>query len=376
MDDTNLTNTLRTAMDEALDAKQRFGVWLKDAREQAGLSVDAVSHETKISKNYILSLESGNIDALPGKVFGRGFVKCITRLLKSDGVEGLRLYDACWGSNIITASTQTEEAAVEVHKTKSVMARIAEPVNISSPVTQRLMGGGFSPAGERPSLPSVAKSGSISSNGLVPKWLIRAIFSPYVRMWVLGAIATVFVGLIFGRWAASHWHKARLNGGTKAVATAPAVTKTLNQVAASGVTTEAELTGLEAVNNTPSDINLGAVVKDSAVNVTPSKILAKNEDNPLYMPSESVGAFEQVLEFKVSNPVEIRLTLDGKKVENTWFKTDSYRFTFNDKAELYLLDASEVDVSYNGKSLGVLGNKGRKRRIYFQAKATSGDFIQ
>jgi hypothetical protein len=98
------------------------------------------------------------------------------------------------------------------------------------------------------------------------------------------------------------------------------------------------------------------------------------EDNPLYLPSDSAGTFEQVLELKVSGDVELRLTLDGKKMSETTFTPDSYRFTFNERAELFILDASQVDVIYNGRSLGVLGNKGRKRRIFFQAKASSSDF--
>jgi hypothetical protein len=98
------------------------------------------------------------------------------------------------------------------------------------------------------------------------------------------------------------------------------------------------------------------------------------EDNPLYLPSDSAGTFEQVLELKVSGDVELRLTLDGKKMSETTFTPDSYRFTFNEGAELFILDASQVDVIYNGRSLGVLGNKGRKRRIFFQAKASSSDF--
>lgn len=390
MSDTNVSE-FQASTAEGLDkAKARFGEWLRGVREQAGLSIDSVAYETKIGKNYLLSLESGDLDALPGKVFGRGFVKCITRILKTDGAEGLRLYDACWGSNIISMGSDGDEAAVEVHKTRSVMARIAEPVNTSSPVTKRLMTGDFSPAGEKPRLPSLSGSNSAALNFQSPSRVVRGVWSPYVRMWALVGVLTIFVGLVFGRWAASHWHKSRLEG-TTVEATLPAAASTnVRQVAPAGPLDDAGVTGGAEVVATPaSKVSKSAVAPTtlgqleqlalanpaSAPNVA-TKTLAKNEDIPLYMPSDSVGAFEQVLEMKVANPVEIRLTIDGKKIENTWYKTDSYRFTFNSSAELYLLDASEVDVIYNGKSLGVLGTKGRKRRIYFQAKASSSDFPQ
>ncbi len=390
MSDTNVNEPQAAASEGLDDAKVRFGSWLRAVREEAGLSLDSVAYETKIGKNYLLSLEAGDLDALPGKVFGRGFVKCITRLLKTDGVEGLRLYDACWGSNIISMGPDGDEAAVEVHKTRSVMARIAEPVNTSSPVTKRLMGGGFSPIGEKPRLPSLAGATPGPLNFQLPTSVVRGVLSPYVRMWALVGVLTIFVGLVFGRWAASHWHKSRL-AGTAVETTLPVATSAANrqlapqkqtdhtevQMAADVAAPVANKVAKSAVTSTSlGQLEQLAIANPTSTPKVVTKSLAKNEDAPLYMPSDSVGAFEQVLEMKVANPVEIRLTIDGKKIENTWYKSDSYRFTFNSSAELYLLDASEVDVVYNGKSLGVLGTKGRKRRIHFQAKASASDFPQ
>lgn len=349
------------------DAKLKFGSWLRGVREGAGLSLDAVAHQTKINKNYLLSLESGDLSALPGKVFGRGFVKSITRLLKTDGEEGLRLYDACWGSAIIAAVPDSPASNLtDLHNTKSVKARISEPINTSSVVTRRLMGGGFAPAGEKPRLPSMPRSADFWRPSDSMRLVFRSFMSPYLRLWVLGLAVTLFAGLVFGRWAASHWHQQRLSSNRNhAASLSTTVTSTPAQA------------GQNVASNDLSNSNMGAVSSiDGLATVTtlPVKTLAKNEDNPLYLPSASGVAFEQVLELRVINPVEIRLTIDGKKQENTWFKSDSYRFTFSNLAELYLLDASEVEVTYNGQPLGVLGNKGRKRRIYFQAKAASSDF--
>jgi len=374
MSDTTTDQTLRPANEGLDEAKTRFGVWLKSMREEAGLSLDAVAYETKINKSYLLSLESGDVDALPGKVFGRGFVKCITRLLKTDGVEGLRLYDACWGATIINALPQAEDESQEVHKTKSVMARIAEPINTSSPVTQRLIGGSFSAAGEKPRMPSIGVNQRRSATSLgLPHFVVRGFVNPYIRLWVLGGIVTLFVALVFGRWAASHWHKSRLDGSSNTSVSASSQASAggvgaLDQVADGQVKSVA----LELQAEKSENIVIPGVVGD--VKKIKTKELAKNEDETLYLPSDASAAFEQVLEINVLNAVEMRLTLDGKKQEDTWFKPDTYRFTFNNLAELYLLDASEVDVIYNGRSLGVLGSKGRKRRIYFQAKAAESDF--
>lgn len=375
MSETDIDQTLRPSVDSLSEAKMRFGDWLKSVRESAGLSVDAVAYETKINKAYLMSLESGDVDALPGKVFGRGFVKCITRVLKTDGDEGLRLYDACWGRTIISALPETNQETQEVHKTQSVMARIAEPINTSSPVTQRLFGGGFSAVGEKPRMPLLGSkmSSSTSMPGL-PTNIIRLFVSPYARLFVLGGIVTLFVALVFGRWAASHWHKARLDGQSVASVEASSVATSL------AVTSETPKAAEQITKSSSLDVSSADSVGLSIPSLTgdvaqiKTKVLAKNEDSTLYLPSEASAAFEQVIEINVLNAVEMRLTLDGKKQENTWFKPDTYRFTFNQLAELYVLDASEVDVIYNGRSLGVLGSKGRKRRIYFQAKAAESDF--
>jgi hypothetical protein len=380
------TNTDQTALPaevELTEAKARFATWIKSVREQAGLSLDAVAYETKINKTHLVSLESGDLDALPGKVFGRGFVKCVTRLLKTDGAEGLKLYDACWDSVIITQPNDVEEDSSEVHKTKSVRARIAEPINTASPVTQRLFGGGFSAVGEKPRLPSAtAKLGQSGVSFNVPSRILRSFISPYTRLWLLVGVMSLFVALVFGRWAASHWHKERLRERSTAELSAPELK--VSDETHTGSITRGE-SQLSSQTNAPVEVpgiksesigNAAIPILTKNVGANKTQVLAKNEDAALYMPSETVAAFEQVLEINVLNPVEIRLTLDGKTQDNTWFKPDTYRFTFNKLAELYILDASEVDVVYNGRSLGVLGSKGRKRRIFLQAKAAESDFPQ
>ncbi len=387
-------------------ARGDLATWLRHARERSGLSIEAVSQETRISKNYILSLESGNLEGLPGKVFGRGFIKNITRLLRTDTIEGLRLYDACWGSAVIApaadnSNSQKSNLQMEPHKTKTVQARIAEPVNVLSSVSQRLMTNDFPQVGEKPRLPASNKSNTKRLRVKMPAWIVHSIVSPQIRLWILAGFATVFVGLVFGRWAAGTLHKARL--ATKPVATAQFSAATEK---ASDGSSSSEILTLEQENLTPDGSNVTTAITSSdaqasgtdlnvqnknadamkviavaasasaAAPVDAGRSIASDNDNPLYMASAPGAAFEQILEVKVSGDVDIKLTIDGKKLERNRFTPDSYRFTFNDRAEIYLGDASMVDVIYNGKSLGILGNKGRKRRIHLQAKASLEDFPQ
>lgn len=366
-------------------ARSELAAWLKLARERSGLSVEAISQETRISKSYIVSLETGKLEALPGKVFGRGFVKNITRLLKSDTNEGLKLYDACWGDFGERPSEKPNSAAVKIETQ-------AQPVNQTRP-TEQIAPASLStkwpaeqaaqPAFEGFDLPENAKSKITGPRFRMPMWMIRGVVSPQVRIWVLGGIATIFVALVFGRWAAANKHKLRF-AERSSIATS----------SISGQSTQKSLdTSNKSESTTPStvasnmDANAGVVDGMTEIERSPPSsnyaqaTLAReqtsiaDDENPLYLPS-SIAAFEQVIELKVASDVEMKLTLDGKKLDQSNFSANSYRYTFNDRAEIYISDASHVDLIYNGKSLGTLGNKGRKRRIMLQAKASSSDFPQ
>ncbi len=85
--------------------------------------------------------------------------------------------------------------------------------------------------------------------------------------------------------------------------------------------------------------------------------------------SNAKASFEQVLELIVIEPVKIKLVEDKKAPTVRQLKPDAYRFTFSDRAELTVYDASAVEVAYNGRSLGSLGAKGRIRKLIFQTGA-------
>lgn len=52
-----------------------LGVFLKQAREEKGITLDELQRITKIQKRYLQNVEEGNYDALPGVFYARAFVK-------------------------------------------------------------------------------------------------------------------------------------------------------------------------------------------------------------------------------------------------------------------------------------------------------------
>ena len=66
-----------------------IGTALREAREQKGLTVEAVEEKTKIAPSVIVALEEGNSARFPHAVYARGFVRSYALLL------GLDAQDLC-----------------------------------------------------------------------------------------------------------------------------------------------------------------------------------------------------------------------------------------------------------------------------------------
>lgn len=70
--------------DSAASATQRAGAMLRQAREQAGLHVEALAVALKVPVKKLEALEAGRIDLLPDATFARGLAASICRGLKLD----------------------------------------------------------------------------------------------------------------------------------------------------------------------------------------------------------------------------------------------------------------------------------------------------
>ncbi|MDE2768765.1 MAG: DUF4115 domain-containing protein [Chloroflexota bacterium] len=58
-----------------------MGEMLRAARDQAGLSLEAVSSATRIPRHNLVALETDNLDVLPAEPFTRGLIRVYTRAL-------------------------------------------------------------------------------------------------------------------------------------------------------------------------------------------------------------------------------------------------------------------------------------------------------
>lgn len=67
-----------------------LGRKLKEERERKNLSLEDLQKETKIQKRYLVAIEEGNFDVLPGKFYARAFVR---NYAEAVGIDPDQLFD-------------------------------------------------------------------------------------------------------------------------------------------------------------------------------------------------------------------------------------------------------------------------------------------
>jgi cytoskeleton protein RodZ len=77
---------------------ETLGGFFRHAREQQGLSLDQIASQTRIQQRHLQALEEEDYEALPAKVFTKGFVRSYARTLGLDEDEALQLFLISSGS--------------------------------------------------------------------------------------------------------------------------------------------------------------------------------------------------------------------------------------------------------------------------------------
>lgn len=86
-----------------------FGAAFREAREQAGFSVERAAVATRISASFIEALEQQKFKVLPGEIFGRGFVRNLCRAYGCDAKPLVAAYD-------LAISSQSGETLTEAQR--------------------------------------------------------------------------------------------------------------------------------------------------------------------------------------------------------------------------------------------------------------------
>ena len=173
-------------------AQTELGDQLRRSRENKGLSLEETEKATGIRKRYLLAMEEGRFDALPGQIQLRGFLKNYANYVGLNGDEVLALYERR------TLSAQTNAALQSASPARPVAVQPAPPK--PQPATPSSVASAVRPRAPSPSLvaqpkPAVspAPRPTPAASSLVrPDWMSR--LPPWVTLEVtLIALAVLLV---------------------------------------------------------------------------------------------------------------------------------------------------------------------------------------
>jgi hypothetical protein len=82
-----------------------FGEELRTLREEAGLTLDDIIAETKISRRILDALECGKYQYLPERVFCKNFVRQYARVMRADEDRLVGAFEAAWERFLLTSGS-------------------------------------------------------------------------------------------------------------------------------------------------------------------------------------------------------------------------------------------------------------------------------
>ena len=300
-----------------------FGDRLRREREMRGITLEEITESTKISRRHLEALEGEHFDQLPGGVFNKGFVRAYARFLGLDEDQAVADYSA--------ASNEQPEAEnkfpLEIHD---------EPKRELNPRSSNL---------------------------------------PLV--FAIAALVGVLVG--YGFWIKSKPHNPAPVENTQQAAPA----NTVSEPQASAPTSQPVTSSSPAINTvhpvTSSSPAVNEAHNDSATAVkqVPAQVAASSrsaDPRPDPVPSQSadtpVSGNEKpfFVQVKAKEDSWVSIVADGKSVMQRVLAADKNKKVKAGKSLILRTgNAGGIEVSFNGRSLGALGNENEPRTLTFNA---------
>jgi len=290
-----------------------FGDRLRREREMRGITLDEITESTKISRRHLEALEGEHFDQLPGGVFNKGFVRAYARFLGIDEDQAVADYSAANNEQ----PEPENKFPLEVHE---------QPDRDLNP--------------RRSSLPLV---------------------------FAIAALIGVLVG--YGFWIKSKPHNSEAVENTRQSAPASAVNAPQANVPAPSAITPSSSEPIKAsaqpAHSTP--VTKPAPPEAAAVprstEPRPAAAPGESADPPTYVKEKTF--FVQV---KAKEDSWVSIVADGKSVMQRVLTADKHKKIKAGKSLILRTgNAGGIEVSFNGRSLGSLGNENEPRTLTFNA---------
>ena len=301
-----------------------FGDRLRREREMRGITLDEITESTKISRRHLEALESEHFEQLPGGVFNKGFVRAYARFLGIDEDQAVADYSA--------ASNEQPEPEnkfpLEIHD---------EPKRELNP--------------RRSKVPLV---------------------------FALAALVGVLVG--YGFWMKS---KSHAPAAVETRPTAPATAVSEPKAQASAAQPETSNSEPAKTSSEPAKTSSESAPSKPATKTVPQEVAHQTEaaqpssghtstaggdvsDDPPPSPAVKENSF--FVQVKAKEDSWVSIVADGKSVMQRVLSADKQKKIKAGKSVILRTgNAGGIEVSFNGRPLGALGNENEPRTLTFNA---------
>jgi len=284
-----------------------FGDRLRREREMRGITLEEIMESTKISRRHLEALEGEHFDQLPGGVFNKGFVRAYARFLGIDGDQAVADYSAASNEQ----PEPEDKFPLEIHK---------EPNRDLNPRSSNL---------------------------------------PLV--FAIAALVGVLVG--YGFWVKSKPHtsapveSARQSAPANSASEPP--TSTSTSQSATSATPAPRNDSANAAKQAPAQLAAVSRPVEPKRNVVPSEFA----DTP--PPAKGNAFFVQI---KAKEDSWVSIVVDGKSVMERVLTAEKKKKIKAGKVLILRTgNAGGIEVTFNGVSLGPLGNENEPRTLTFNA---------
>jgi cytoskeletal protein RodZ len=109
-------------------ALTELGQVLKEAREAKGISLDELQESTKIQKRYLVSIEEGNFNVLPGDFYVRAFIKQYADAVGLDSKELIEQHFSTTSNDVLQEEPKEEPVLTRKEKVSVKNSKIMDYV--------------------------------------------------------------------------------------------------------------------------------------------------------------------------------------------------------------------------------------------------------
>jgi cytoskeleton protein RodZ len=290
-----------------------FGDRLKKQREQKSISLDDIALSTKIGTRMLRALEEEKFEQLPGGIFNKGFVRAYARHVGLDEEQTL--------SDYMTALGEAQQVALPV-----------QPITASRPPVVT----------ERPSAP-ILDPPQREQSAEIP--------------WGLLALGLLLAALAFATW--SYYHREHKAETSSVTPTAEQATQSESKTGGSA----------QQIPTAPTDS------KNAPTTPIPSTVKPGAQPSPVAQAAlhgssqdRAPGAFTVLLKGSEDDECWVSIVVDGQSpVEAILTAPQEKSIEANKEVIVKAGNIGALDVFFNGKNLGRLGDYGSVRTLTFHA---------